>query len=74
MTEKHKPTVLFTGEARFDTTMFPGYEVAHVNTLNHYVWDRDLVRTSEVLNKFEDGSFETMNTIYKPYNEVQNPQ
>ena len=46
--------------------MFAGHEVAHVNTTNHYVWGADKVRTSSVLQKFEDGSFEIMNTLYKP--------
>jgi hypothetical protein len=64
---EEKPTVFFTGTALFDTTMFPGHEVAHVRTTNHYVWGRDKVRTSEVVKKFDDGSFETLNTIYRPY-------
>lgn len=63
---KTKPIVYFIGEPVFDTEMFPGHEVAHVNTTNHYVWGADKVRTSSVLQKFEDGSFETMNTQYKP--------
>lgn len=67
--DKVKPRVQFVGEPVFDTTMFPGYEVAHVRTLNHYVWGRDMVRTSEVVKKFEDGSFETLNTLYVPYEE-----
>ncbi len=67
--DKVKPRVQFVGEPTFDTTMFPGYEVAHVRTLNHYVWGRDMVRTSEVVKKFEDGSFETLNTLYVPYEE-----
>lgn len=61
-----KPTVNFIGEAVFDTKMFPGHEVAHVRTVNHYVWGQDKVRTSSVLTKFPDGSFETMNTLYVP--------
>jgi len=64
-----KPVVHFVGKARFDTGMFPGYEVAHVHTENHYVWGRDMVRTSQVLKKFSDGSFETRNTIYRPLKE-----
>lgn len=64
-----KPEVLFLGDPRFDTEMFPGHEVAHVRTINHYVWGGDRVRTSSVLKKFDDGSFETMNTIYKPHKE-----
>ena len=61
-----KPVVYFTGEARYDDMMFKGVTVAHVRTLDHYVWGADKVRTSKVLNVFPDGSFETMNTLYKP--------
>ena len=61
-----KPKVHFIGEARFDTKSFPGHEVAHVKTTNHYVWGKNDVRTSSVLKKFDDGSFETLNTIYEP--------
>lgn len=66
-----KPVVYYTGSPRFDTNMFPGNEVAHVNTVNHYVWGSDKVRTSRVLNKFDDGSFETLNTLYKPYTDME---
>ena len=62
----HKPEVFFAGEPIFDTEMFPGHEVAHVKTVNHYVWGQDKVRTSSIVKKNDDGSFETLNTIYKP--------
>jgi hypothetical protein len=65
-----KPTVFFVGNAVFDTDMFEGHEVAHVRTVNHPAWGSDRVRTSSVINKFDDGSFETRNTIYKPYVEM----
>ena len=68
---KTKPIVYFIGEPVFDTTMFAGHEVAHVRATNHYVWGAEKVRTSSVLQKFEDGSFETMNTLYKPVAEKQ---
>ena len=61
-----KPVVHFKGEAAFDTEMFPGYEVARVYAVDHYIWGEDKVRTSTVLLKYPDGSFETDNTIYKP--------
>jgi hypothetical protein len=61
-----KPVVEFVGAAVFDTKLFEGHEVAHVFALNHPVWEMGEVRTSEVLHKFEDGSFETRNTTYKP--------
>lgn len=65
--EKDKPVVYFTGKALFDETTFEGHTVARVLTLNHPVWGNDKVRTSSVVQQFEDGSFETLNTIYKPY-------
>jgi hypothetical protein len=40
--------------------------VARVSALDHPVWGKDTVRTSVVLQKFSDGSFETMNTVYRP--------
>ena len=60
---KNKPVVYYTGTPDFDTTMYQGHEVAHVNALNHPVWRMGRVRTSSVMNKDDDG-FETMNTIY----------
>jgi hypothetical protein len=65
-TSKEKPEVFFFGEPVFDTKLFPDTEVAHVRALNHYVWGRDKIRTSRVVKKNDDGSFETLNTIYKP--------
>lgn len=66
-----KPTVFFIGNPVWDTEMFKGHEVAHVKTVNHYVWGTDHVRTSSVLKKNDDGSFETMNTLYVPYTEKE---
>jgi hypothetical protein len=66
-----KPVVFFTGNAVFDKELFPDKEVAHVRTVNHPAWGSDKVRTSVVLNKFDDGSFETMNTMYKPYTDME---
>lgn len=64
--KRPKPEVFFTGEPRFDTALFAGHEVAYVRTVNHYVWGQDEVRTSSIVKKNDDGSFETLNTIYKP--------
>ena len=65
-TKTEKPVVHFVGNVVFDTSMFEGHEVAHVLAVDHYVWGHDHVRTSTVLKKFDDGSFETRNTLYKP--------
>lgn len=69
-TNTTKPVVTFIGEAVFDSKMYEGHIVAHVRTLDHPTWGNDMVRTSSVLKKFDDGSFETLNTIYKPQKEV----
>jgi hypothetical protein len=68
-----KPVVHFTGEAKFFNYYTQDIEeeltkdtVARVNATDHYVWGKDVVRTSVVLQKFSDGSFETMNTVYRP--------
>ena len=62
-----KPTVTFINDVVYYTRMFEDCEVAHVQTVNHPTLGATWVRTSKVLNKFEDGSFETVNHIYTPY-------
>jgi len=44
-------------------------EYARVYGLDHPILGRDNIRTSIVLKKYDDGSFETINTIYKPKND-----
>lgn len=68
-----KPVVRYTGEAKFFNYYTNEAEdeltddtVAKVTALDHPVWGADIVRTSVVLKKFSDGSFETMNTVYRP--------
>ena len=68
-----KPVVRYTGEAKFFNYYtneveeeLTGDTVAKVTALDHPVWGADIVRTSVVLQKFSDGSFETMNTVYRP--------
>jgi hypothetical protein len=60
----NKPIVYFKGEPKFDTTMFLGHEVAHVYAVDHPKLGTGEVRTSSIIEHFDDG-FETMNTIYK---------
>jgi len=43
---------------------------AVVYGLDHPILGRDKITTSIVLYKFDDGSFETLNTIYKPQNDL----
>jgi hypothetical protein len=65
LTNMIKPVVHFVGKARFDTMMYDT-EVAHVYAEDHPILGRDKIRTSTVIKKFSDGSFETRNTIYRP--------
>jgi hypothetical protein len=64
-----KPVVHFTGAARFyEVDGEDGsIEYARVYGLDHPILGRDNIRTSIVLKKFSDGSFETLNTIYRPF-------
>jgi hypothetical protein len=68
-----KPTVRFIGNAVFFNYYTNEKEdeltkdtVARVSAVDHPIWGKDTVRTSVVLQKFSDGSFETMNTVYRP--------
>lgn len=65
-----KPTVRYEGDVRFVFYEYEDgedmWESASVQALDHPVWGRSPVRTSEVLKKNSDGSFETRNTIYVP--------
>lgn len=76
-----KPTVRFSGKPTFYYVKLPtehqnaygqymdeeGYvEYARVDGLDHPVWGADTIRTSIVLKKNDNGSFETMNTLYVP--------
>lgn len=63
-----KPIVYFEGEAEFVTYEYNGVEatIAMVYTINHPRLGREYVRTSRVIQRREDGSFETLNSIYVP--------
>lgn len=66
-----KPVVYYTGKPKFFIHSYRNIEVASVSTVNHPVWGSDDVRTSEILHKFDDGSFETINHLYKPYTDME---
>ena len=68
LTNMIKPVVHYTGEARFYEvkTEDGSVEYARVYGIDHPILGRDNIRTSIVLKKFGDGSFETLNTLYKP--------
>lgn len=64
-----KPVVHFIAEADFEPYYYDGktYEVAYVYALDHPKLGKGPVRTSTIVEKFDDGSFETCNTLYKPW-------
>lgn len=82
----HKPTVRFVGNATFYTVELApmhqktygqyadaeGYvEYASIYGLDHPVLGENTIRTSIVVKKNEDGSFETLNTLYVPTTEKE---
>jgi hypothetical protein len=62
--QHNKPVVYFSGEAHFDVGS--KYTVAYVSAIDHPYLGTLPVRTSAVQKRNDDGSFETLNTIYKP--------
>jgi hypothetical protein len=78
-----KPVVTFIGEAKFFTSVITDEQKerykqdsnevtqAVVYGIDHPILGTDKITTSIVLYKFDDGSFETLNTIYKPQKEGQ---
>ena len=78
---KNKPTVRFSGKPLFySVELAPMHrktysqyadeegliEYARVYGLDHPILGADDIRTSIVVKKHEDGSFETLNTVYVP--------
>jgi hypothetical protein len=76
-----KPKVRFIGKPLFYAVELPPMhqktygqyadeeglvEYARVYGLDHPILGKDDIRTSIVLKKHDDGSFETMNTLYVP--------
>ena len=66
-TLKEKPVVYYVGVPQFELWN-PTDEIARIPfVINHPLLGKCYdVRTSKVLAKFSDGSFETKNTVYKP--------
>lgn len=62
----NKPTVLFTTDTVYGEPYVEVGGRAYVRALNHPRLGMCDAHTSLVLAVFEDGSFETLNTIYKP--------
>lgn len=61
-----KPTVLFTHDTVYGEPNIQGGGRGYVRALNHPRLGNCDVHTTVILEIFEDGSFETLNTIYKP--------
>ena len=59
-----KPTVKYVGEAKFFSDAL-GNERASVYGIDHPLLGSQSIRTSRVLSKQANGSFETLNTIYE---------
>jgi hypothetical protein len=68
LTNMIKPVVHFIGDAKFyEVDAADGsVEYARVYGIDHPILGRDNIRTSLVVQKFSDGSFETLNTLYRP--------
>lgn len=62
-----KPTVLFTRDTVYGEPNIQWGERGYVRALNHPRLGNCDVHTTVILEIFEDGSFETLNTIYKPF-------
>lgn len=85
MAKHEKPIVDFIGKIKFTKRVITdpsllrdyavhlnadnSYEYATLYVMNHPALGEDLVRTSIVIKKNKDGSFETLNTVYKPVKE-----
>lgn len=65
-----KPVVHYINDAVFGFE--GGYEVAEVFALDHPKLGCQRVYTSVVIKKEEDGTFETLNTSYKPVKQEGN--
>lgn len=63
-----KPKVGFIGVAQFQDTAH-GKPIAWVLGVDHPHLGAGYIRTSLILNIFDDGSFETLNTLYVPVKE-----
>ena len=71
LTNMIKPVVHYIGKARFyEVEVDDGFaEYARVYGVDHPILGKDNIRTSLVVKKHGDGSFETLNTIYRPLND-----
>lgn len=70
---KAKPVVHFVGEPSFIETEYKNgeYVYANVMALNHPSLGNGMVRTSIIVKKNKDGSFETLNSVYVPVKDLK---
>lgn len=68
---KQKPIYYFIGEAKFTKWQDTDKLVAHVEVEGGHPCGSSYVRTSHVLYVFDDGSFETRNSIYVPISNME---
>jgi hypothetical protein len=62
-----KPVVEYAGVANFYKSIWTGTEHAQVYAIDHPYLGTQKIITSVVIKKNEDGSFETLNTVYIPW-------
>ena len=61
-----KPVVEYVGEADFHNHAGnPAWPVASVYGINHPFLGTQLIRTSKIVKKHDNGDFETLNTLYR---------
>ena len=61
-----KPVVHFIRGTESFYEAGPDMKMARVRALDHPIYGADIIRTSIIVKEHDDGSFETLNTIYKP--------
>lgn len=61
-----KPVVHFIKGTESFYEVGPDMKVARIRALDHPIYGAEIVRTSVIIKEYDDGSFETLNTIYKP--------
>lgn len=61
-----KPVVHFIRGTESFYEAGPDMKMARVRALDHPIYGAEIIRTSLIVKEHDDGSFETLNTIYKP--------
>ena len=61
-----KPVVHFIKGTESFYEAGPDMKMARLRALDHPIYGAEIIRTSLIVKEHDDGSFETLNTIYKP--------